>query len=199
MNIVLTDISGEIINAWNVIPSKNTSITTFKGSIFDVECDAVVSPANSFGFMDGSLDFSISEFFGWHIQDRLQEAIKTKHNGELLVGQVEIVPTDNKTIPYVISAPTMRVPMDISGTVNPYLAVRGVMLAVKNGVFKDGSLVKDRIQTIALPGMGTGVGQITPEVFVKQLNTAADDILTENYKFPQTIWNAENLHSNLSK
>ena len=81
MNIILADVDGGLINAWNSIASDNVHVTTYQGSIFEIECDALVSPANSFGFMDGSLDFAISEFFGWHVQDRLQEAIKSKHSG----------------------------------------------------------------------------------------------------------------------
>jgi O-acetyl-ADP-ribose deacetylase (regulator of RNase III) len=198
MNIVLADIEGNLINAWNDIASNNSNITTYQGSIFEVECDALVSPANSFGFMDGSLDFEISEFFGWHVQNRLQEAIKSKHNGELLVGQVEIVPTDHTSIPYVISAPTMRVPMDVRGTANPYLAIRGVLLAVKHGVFKDGTPVKDRIKTIAFPGMGTGVGQITPTVFAKQMKQAVEDVIEDKFEFPKTIWNTEKNHREMN-
>ncbi len=198
MNIVLADIEGNLINAWNDIASNNSNVTTYQGSIFEVECDALVSPANSFGFMDGSLDFEISEFFGWHVQDRLQEAIKSKHNGELLVGQVEIVPTDHTSIPYMISAPTMRVPMDVRGTANPYLAIRGVLLAVKHGVFKDGTPVKDRIKTIAFPGMGTGVGQITPTVFAKQMKQAVEDVIEDKFEFPKTIWNTEKNHREMN-
>ena len=198
MNIVLADIEGNLINAWNDIASNNSNITTYQGSIFEVECDALVSPANSFGFMDGSLDFEISEFFGWHVQNRLQEAIKSKHNSELLVGQVEIVPTDHTSIRYVISAPTMRVPMDVRGTANPYLAIRGVLLAVKHGVFKDGTPVKDRIKTIAFPGMGTGVGQITPTVFAKQMKQAVEDVIEDKFEFPKTIWNTEKNHREMN-
>jgi len=198
MNIVLADIEGNLINAWNDIASNNSNVTTYQGSIFEVECDALVSPANSFGFMDGSLDFEISEFFGWHVQNRLQEAIKSKHNSELLVGQVEIVPTDHTSIPYVISAPTMRVPMDVRGTANPYLAIRGVLLAVKHGVFKDGTPVKDRIKTIAFPGMGTGVGQITPTVFAKQMKQAVEDVIEDKFEFPKTIWNTEKNHREMN-
>ena len=198
MNIVLADIEGNLINAWNDIASNNSNITTYQGSIFEVECDALVSPANSFGFMDGSLDFEISEFFGWHVQNRLQEAIKSKHNSELLVGQVEIVPTDHTSIPYVISAPTMRIPMDVRGTANPYLAIRGVLLAVKHGVFKDGTPVKDRIKTIAFPGMGTGVGQITPTVFAKQMKQAVEDVIEDKFEFPKTIWNTEKNHREMN-
>ena len=198
MNIILADVEGNLINAWNDIASNNVYVTTYRGSIFEVECDALVSPANSFGFMDGSLDFSISEYFGWHVQDRLQDAIKSKHHGELLVGQVEIIPTDHDSIPYVISAPTMRVPMDVRGTANPYLAIRGVLLAVKNGVFKDGTPVKDRIKTISFPGMGTGVGQISPQVFVEQMKQAVKDVIEEKFEFPQTIWNAEKSHQEMN-
>ena len=68
MNIVLAYIEGNLIKAWNDIVSNSANVTTYQGSIFEVECDALVSPANSFGFMDGSLDFAISEFFGWHVQ-----------------------------------------------------------------------------------------------------------------------------------
>ena len=198
MNIILADVEGNLINAWNDIASNNVYVTTYRGSIFEVECDALVSPANSFGFMDGSLDFSISEYFGWHVQDRLQDAIKSKHHGELLVGQVEIIPTDHDSIPYVISAPTMRVPMDVRGTANPYLAIRGVLLAVKNGVFKDGTPVKDRIKTISFPGMGTGVGQISPQVFAEQMKQAVKDVIEEKFEFPQTIWNAEKSHQEMN-
>lgn len=198
MNIILADVDGNLINAWNDIASNNVYVTTYRGSIFEVECDALVSPANSFGFMDGSLDFSISEYFGWHVQDRLQDAIKSKHHGELLVGQVEIIPTDHDSIPYVISAPTMRVPMDVRGTANPYLAIRGVLLAVKNGVFKDGTPVKDRIKTISFPGMGTGVGQISPQVFAEQMKQAVQDVIEEKFEFPQTIWNAEKSHQEMN-
>lgn len=198
MNIVLADIDGGLIKAWNSIAGDNVHVSTYQGSIFEVECDALVSPANSFGFMDGSLDFAISEFFGWHVQDRLQEAIKSKHSGELLVGQVEIVPTDHASIPYVISAPTMRVPLDIRGTANPYLAIRGVLLAVKNGVFKDGTPVKDRIKTIAFPGMGTGVGQVSPNVFAKQMKQAVEGVIEERFEFPKTIWNAEKSHQKIN-
>jgi O-acetyl-ADP-ribose deacetylase (regulator of RNase III) len=198
MKIVLADIDGSLIKAWSGIASGNPHVSTYQGSIFEVECDALVSPANSFGFMDGSLDFAISEFFGWHVQDRLQEAIKSKHSGELLVGQVEIVPTDHTSIPYVISAPTMRVPLDIKGTANPYLAIRGVLLAVKNGVFKDGTPVKDKIKTIAFPGMGTGVGQISPNVFAKQMKQAVEDVIEERFEFPRTIWNAGKSHQEMN-
>ena len=71
--------------------------------------------------MDGGIDLLYSHRLGWHVQERLQKLIKEKYHGELLVGQAEIVETDNQQIPFVISAPTMRVPMILKDSVNPYL------------------------------------------------------------------------------
>ena len=47
-----------------------------EGDITQIECDAMVSPANSFGFMDGGLDYALSERFGWDLEKRLQKIIK---------------------------------------------------------------------------------------------------------------------------
>ena len=142
MKIVLADLQGQLIEAWQAVGSEKEYVTTYQGSIFEVECDALVSPANSFGYMDGGLDMAISQFFGWQVQERLQEKIQSKHYGELLVGTSEIVETDHAKIPYVISAPTMRIPMILKDTVNVYLAIRGLLLLVKHRQFEDSSYWK---------------------------------------------------------
>lgn len=145
-----------------------------EGSIFEVECDALVSPANSFGFMDGGLDMAISEFFGWHVQARLQELIRAKHHGELPVGQAEVVATDHSEIPYVIAAPTMRVPRVLGETMHPYLAMRAVGLLALHGSFPDGTPVRDTIRTIAVPGLGTGVGRVPAGVCARQMRAGIE-------------------------
>ena len=98
----------ELALAWEHHCGDLPGVRVHRGSILDLECDAVVSPANSFGFMDGNLDLSYSRTFGWHVQERLQALIRADHGRELLVGQAEIVETDHPRIPYVISAPTMQ-------------------------------------------------------------------------------------------
>ena len=194
MKLVLADLQSELLQAWQNIGGEKKHITTHHGSIFEVDCDALVSPANSFGFMDGGIDMAISKFFGWHIQKQLQELIQTKHHGELLVGKAEIVATDHARIPYVISAPTMRVPMILTDTVNVYLAIRAVLLLVKYGRFEDGTAISEKIEIIAFPGMGTGVGQVSPEIFVRQMKRAVEEIVEEKYKFPESWWEAAQRH-----
>jgi O-acetyl-ADP-ribose deacetylase (regulator of RNase III) len=165
MKLVLADLNQGLVDAWNHVFQSIDDVTIYHGSIFEVTCDAIVSPANSYGYMDGGLDLAISEFLGWHVQDRLQERIKTQHHGELLVGTAELVPTDHPKIPYLISAPTMRVPMVLGKeSPNPYLAMRGILLLVKFGAFPDGSPISHAVQTVAIPGLGTGVGQVPPDI-----------------------------------
>jgi hypothetical protein len=48
------------------------------------------------------------------------------HAGELVVGTADIVETGHAAIPFLIAAPTMRVPMVWHGSTNAYLAARAV-------------------------------------------------------------------------
>src|SRR5690348_11540617 len=102
LNIVLASLESGLADAWErLCGGLGGAGAGFGGdlegwsvrrwSILDVQCEAVVSPANSFGFMDGGIDHLYSRHFGWHVQRRLQEAIRGRHHGELLVGQAEIV------------------------------------------------------------------------------------------------------------
>ncbi|NDJ60208.1 MAG: Appr-1-p processing protein [Chloroflexi bacterium] len=185
MKVVLADLNIEIIEAWRAIMPARADIAMHHGSIFDVQCDALISPANSFGYMDGGLDLAISQYFGWHVQDRAQEAIKARHHGELLVGTAEMVATDHADIPYVILAPTMRVPTVLGAeSVNPYLAMRAVILLVEHGTFPDGTPIKAKVQTVAVPGLGTGVGRVPPEICARQMYAALDDHLWGQRHFP---------------
>ncbi|MBI3243692.1 MAG: macro domain-containing protein [Chloroflexi bacterium] len=193
MKIVLADVQGALVVAWRTALADVENVEIHHGSIFDARCDALVSPANSFGFMDGGLDLRISEFFGWQVEKRLQKIIQEKHHGELLVGLAEIVSTDHPQIPFVISAPTMRVPMILRESVNVYLATRAILLLIKFGQFEDGTLIGDKVKTVAIPGMGTGVGKVLPEVCARQMKQAIDDI-NGQHRFPLTWSEAQRRH-----
>jgi hypothetical protein len=140
LRIILAAVEPPLADAWEHFCGHLECVTIHRGSILDLSVDAVVSPANSFGFMDGGIDHLYSHFFGWHVQDRLQHAIRQRHHGELVVGTAEIVEIDHPQITYLIAAPTMRVPMILRDTVNPYLAARAALVLIRHGVFPDGSL-----------------------------------------------------------
>ncbi|MEM9540482.1 MAG: macro domain-containing protein [Cyanobacteria bacterium P01_E01_bin.42] len=201
MDIVLCAIDKPLADAWQKFCGDLEFVSIHRGSILELNCDAVVSPANSFGFMDGGLDMLYSQHFGWQVQERLQQVIREKHHGELLVGRAEIVETDSIQIPYVIAAPTMRVPMILKNSINPYLAARAVLLLVKYGIFEngilEGELISQAVQTVAFPGLGTGVGKIGVNTCAHQVRQAIEAVLLERESFPQSWLDAQQRHQKL--
>ncbi len=166
MDIILTSVEDALADAWERFCGDLPFVSVHRGSIFDLSCDAVVSPANSYGFMDGGIDALYTLEFGWQVQEHLQALIREKHHGELCVGAAEIVETGDPRLPFLIAAPTMRVPTILRDSVNPYLAARAALLLVKHQKFTEGTYVGEKISdfvgSIVFPGLGTGVGRIGP-------------------------------------
>lgn len=199
MKIVLTAVDLDLYNAWHRFCGDLDSVEVRRTSILDVECDALVSPANSFGFMDGGIDALYLRHFGVGLQNRVQDAIKERPNGELLVGEALAVSTGADNPRWLIVAPTMRVPMTLSDSVNPYLAARAALRlclprdAAPAGATggRPGGLV---INSIALPGLGTGVGCVPPSVCAHQVRQAIDEVLLGAPAFPRTWAEASDRH-----
>lgn len=198
MKLILTAVEKSLADAWREFCGDLDFVTVHEGSILDVECDAVVSPANSFGFMDGGIDALYMRHFGRDIQTRVRRQIFYHHHGELTVGAADAVETGDEAIPFLIVAPTMRVPMHLKDTVNPYLAARAVFALVKDKTFLSGTFenqpISEHIKTIALPGLGTGVGRVGFNTCAHQVRQAIDDILLENYTMPQSWAEASERH-----
>ncbi|XP_077977885.1 uncharacterized protein LOC144433441 [Glandiceps talaboti] len=182
----LRDINQRLVQAWNEEFKEYNSVTATCGDIFKEapSADAIVSPANSFGFMDGGIDYVYSVHFGWQMQERLQKVIREEKDGEILVGDVAIIPAydpdseaptpstkhnEGKLIKYLISAPTMRVPQVVANTVNAYLAFRAVILAVQKFNKRDDV---DPIKSVLCPGLATSVGKMPVERCAQQMKLA---------------------------
>ncbi len=193
MTIKLVDINEELTKAWQKVFHGIKEVSVHHQSIFDITCDAIVSPANSFGYMNGGIDFAISKNLGWHIEKKLQEKIRSQYLGELLVGQATIVATEVTPFPYLISAPTMRTPMTILRSPNVYLAMKAILTLLKDGIFEDGIPISEKIKSVAIPGLGTGVGQVPPIVCARQMRIAWEDVIHEKHK-TEKGW--EDLRSN---
>lgn len=111
MKIFFADRKSPLCDFWRK-DFENTDVVSHEGDIFDLKVDAIVSPANGFGFLDGGFDYHLSEKFGWHIQEKLIKLIHDRPMGELLVGEALIVETGNEDTPWLVVAPTMRVPVN---------------------------------------------------------------------------------------
>lgn len=163
MKLILADTWMPMCDAWDEIAKGFDNVEVHRGSILDLEVEAIVSPANSFGFMDGGIDAAYTQFFGIGVQEELRRRINTFFNNELLVGQAVFVPTEHPQIPFVIAAPTMRIPESLPlNTVNPFLAARAALLVAKGM----------GVQTLAMPGLGTATGCVEPENCARQVGVA---------------------------
>lgn len=198
MKIYLRDRNKNLVDAWTEVFGDNPDFHISQGDIFAegewLDVDAIVSPANSYGYMDGGIDFVYSDYFGWGIGDMLREKIWTEFDGELLVGQATIIDmreTNPKNpqhaqrvqrLPYLISAPTMRVPMVVDDTVNAYLAFVASLRAAK----------AFGIKSILCPGLGTAIGKLPPRVCAVQMLEAWKRF--NEPKFYDVLGNAHQAH-----
>jgi O-acetyl-ADP-ribose deacetylase (regulator of RNase III) len=182
VSVHLRDINPNLVRAWKTAFTAYPEVEISQGEIFGVRGDALVSPANSFGFMDGGIDAVYSRRFGWDLQERLQALLRSQHHGECVVGEAVLVETRDAEIPWVISAPTMRVPGDVSDTVNAYLAFRAALRC---------ALAHNRtgappIRSLVCPGLGTAVGRMSPERCAHQMAVAYGVVAEGRIWSPQT-------------
>ena len=182
----------ELGAAWREHFHGQADVEIVSGDICAIDCDAVVSPANSFGFMDGGLDQALSERFGPPLEMRVQEAIASRPIRELLVGEAIIVPTNDPRTPWLVSAPTMRVPMRLRQSVNPYLAMKAILAASM------GHSGQPPIRTVAIPGLGTGVGRLSARTAALQMWSGYSEVVLGTKSAPADFAEAQKDHRSLN-
>lgn len=169
MHLILVDPKPQLCSAFDRHFAGLPDVETVVGRFEDLpRYDCMVSAANSFGLMDGGVDFAISQFFGWDLRERVQARIIAEYLGEQPVGTSMIVETNHVDHPYVAHTPTMRVPMPISDTDNVYLAMSAMLRAVHD----HNRTVKPPISIVACPGLGTTTGRVPFEDAARQMSQA---------------------------
>lgn len=137
------------------------------------EFDCMVSAANSFGLMDGGVDAAITAFFGTQLQTRIQNHILREYLGEQSVGSAFVIETGDNHHPWLVHAPTMRVPLTIDGTDAVYNATWAALLAIFQ--HNKNATTDRKIKTVVLPAMGAGFGQVPFESVARQMKLAWDN------------------------
>ncbi|GAA1213596.1 macro domain-containing protein [Prauserella alba] len=190
--VVLCAVDEPLARAWESAAGKVSGpVSVHHGSVLDVGAHAVVSPANSYGWMRGGINAMYAKAFPG-IEQRVRSAVLAYHGGELPVGEALVVPTGEPAPTWLISAPTMREPGEQlpPDTVHPYLAAKAVFTLWAEGTadstegsdVADGAVtgdavpLREAVTTIALPGLGTGVGGVAPETCAHQVAAAWDEV-----------------------
>lgn len=161
--------------------------------IFGTKADAILSPANSFGFMDGGIDLAYSHRFGWALQDALRARIESEHDGELPVGMALVLPTGSADFPFLVSAPTMRLPSVIDRTANVYLAFRAALLAIR----RHNAMAATPIRSLTSPALGAGIGGMPFERVARQMRAAYDEVELGDHAWRRTARGVMEQHRSL--
>lgn len=160
------------------------------------DADAVVTAGNSFGLMDGGVDLAVAMAFPG-VERAVQNRIGDRWRGELPVGAAITVAIEHhgdSRYRNVVYAPTMRVPADIRGTDNVYRAMWAALVetAWVNRATRSQAEVWDeatrahiighsldrmppnpfRIETLAVPGLGTHTGRMSAPEAARQMSLA---------------------------
>lgn len=168
MDILLCDRGWEVVTAWKHA-FEDTPVEVRQGNILSVEAEAIVSPANSFGYMDGGIDLAYSEHFGWDVEQALRERLLAAWDGELPVGNAVVVPIEGARFRWLVSAPTMRVPSRVADTPNAYLAFRAALRAARAH--------PSPIRSLVCPGLCTGEGRMPADRCARQMRYAYDVVI----------------------
>jgi len=128
-------------------------ILIVEGSILDVSVDVIVNPANSLGYMGGGVAGVIKREGGSIIEE---EAIK---QAPIEVGKAVITTAGKLPFKGVIHAPTMEEPAMETTEEKVRKAVRAALELADSLGF----------ESIALPGMGTGVGRLPKDTAARAM------------------------------
>lgn len=149
MKLFLRDLSKPLCDAWRKEFAGLADVLVQHGDIFSSSVDACVSPANSFGWMDGGINAYYVKTMGPQVQSNTFEAVRHLPFKELLVGQALVIPTRYTECPHMIMAPTMRTPGPTT-QLAVFLSTRAALSRARRRQFK----------TLAMPGMGTLTGMV---------------------------------------
>jgi O-acetyl-ADP-ribose deacetylase (regulator of RNase III) len=140
-----------------------------KSDITEMPVDAVVNPANSLGIMGGGVAAALSRKGGPSIQ---REAMSL---APIAVGAAVVTNAGSLWAKHVIHAPTMEEPGIKVGIENVRRATRAALIAAARHGF----------DTIALPGMGTGLGGVDPADASRAI---VDELRAHRQPKPTTVY-----------
>ena len=162
MQLHLVDQEHGLVEAWQRHFKDFPEVAVVHGDILSIAHTAVVSPTNSYGYMDGGIDLAYIEFFGTPLQAAVQDAIGRRPDGLLPVGASLVVKTRHPRIQYLIVAPTMVLPEPVPAQ-NCYFAMSAVLRAAD---------AHPQLTDIFCPGLATGVGRVPFEPAASEMANA---------------------------
>ena len=157
------------------------NVTVRRRNICQSRADCIVTAANSYGYMDGGVDSAINNLlssynFDERIDAKVRRVIRDAHYGEQPVGTCLLVRTDHPFIRYLAHTPTMRLPEDVSKTINAYLAFRATLVEILN----HNSYNTTKICSVLTTAFCTGAGSMDYTKSARQMRIAYDSLVEQH-------------------
>ena len=143
------------------IPDVTVTCDRLEHFIASNKVDCIVSPANSYGLMDGGFDLAITTVFGEDLQKRVQEYIIKNYKGEQPVATSFIIDTGKDNIK-LIHTPTMRVPFPVKDPMIVYQCMRTTLMTA----------LDNNIEKPVIPAFCGEYGNVNPKVIAKLMYEA---------------------------
>jgi len=124
-----------------------------QGDIIQEQIDAIVHPANSYMTMGGGLAKVIRERGGEEIKQEAQKYVPVP------IGNAVLTSAGKLAAHFIIHAPTMEQGNQPTTIENVQAAILAVLRCAE----------KNNIKSIAIPGLGTGVGRVPKDVAAKSM------------------------------
>jgi O-acetyl-ADP-ribose deacetylase (regulator of RNase III) len=179
VEFILCDPKIDMCNEWDrairesKIESGNFKIYNGKLQTCPYKFDCIVSPANSFGKMDGAFDLAISTMFSPRDIDKsinhVQNFLYKKFNGYQIIGTSIVIPMQkfNINCKWLLHVPTMKQPCNMFWYKD---IVYNCMFSLLNSIHQHNMQYPDhKIQTVFLTGLATGIGRIPTAVAASQM------------------------------
>lgn len=161
MKVIIADHNNQVVKALN---NYDPTFEWYEGNPLAFEIDAVVSPANTAGIMNGGFDAVLRNFFGTTLEYRVRMSLKEI---PLSVGEARAIQTAHNKINWLIVAPTVSLAADgLSGHAS--VAYSGAYNAV---------IEANRVgaKSLGMTGLGTGAGGLNHyEAIVQQCDGIED-------------------------
>lgn len=186
MKIYLLDINKGMTDAWHKyfdlpdVEIVNEDFAIFMNEHPDIE--AIVSPANSFGLMDGGYDKAITDYFGKQLMKDVQSTIMRDWYGEQPVGTSISVPIvdriiykqidDEKVVPcnpILIHTPSMRTPEYIVDYRTIYQCMRTTLIEA----------LRQEVDNVVIPAFGGLTGKVPCDVIARMMFLAYKQIYNQ--------------------
>jgi O-acetyl-ADP-ribose deacetylase (regulator of RNase III) len=181
MKVTLVDLHGSLVDAacaqgWAEVELLGYIDVREVGVDSATRVTGYVSPANSLGFMDGGIDYTLSRVMFPGVERRVKAAIAALGCLTLLgrphlpIGRAVVVPAIDPVLEdpprlVVVAAPTMWLPQDVRGTHNAYSAMHAALTAAAAA----------GVDRLVVPGLCTGCGMMSASEAILQMRAAHGD------------------------